>query len=55
MSIAVAFQKWILWVYTAVAWTEHFPCRADVGSVKENDGVETGDGGMHGGYAGVGY
>lgn len=47
MGIAVVFENWIFCVYSAMALSEPFPCRSDVGAVKEDDCVETGDGGMH--------
>ncbi|KAC9274792.1 hypothetical protein E3N88_46051 [Mikania micrantha] len=42
-------ENLIIGVASAMAWL------SDVGAYKEDDVVETGEGGVHGGYAGVGH
>lgn len=54
VSVAIVLQNGVVWVEAAVTFAEHFSRRADVGTVEEDDSVEAGDGGVHGGDAGVG-
>lgn len=54
VSITVSFQNRVILVIATVVSGEAYPGRTDVGTVEEHDGVEAGDGGVHGSYAGIG-
>lgn len=54
VSITIIFQNGVIGIVTAMMWREFFPGRTDVGAVKEDDGVEMGNGGVHGGDSCIG-